>query len=78
MLSLLRSKKKDIAIGVINAATNAGLEIICLLKYSNIYQTASFCLKKHSFYMNTSVPKENKYICILGLSVNYLFATTPY
>lgn len=78
MLSLLRSKKKDIAIGVINAATNAGLEIICLLKYSNIYQTASFCLKKHSFYMNTSVTKENKYICILGLSVNYLFATTPY
>ena len=56
MMSLLRSKKKDIAIGVINAATNAGLEIICLLKYSNIYQTASFSLKKHSFYMNTSVP----------------------
>ncbi|KAK9999270.1 hypothetical protein SO802_018873 [Lithocarpus litseifolius] len=28
MLSLLRSKKKDIAIGVITAATNAGLEIM--------------------------------------------------
>ena len=58
--ALLRSKMKAAACGTINTATNAGLEILCLLKYSNIYQTASFSHKQHSLNMNTSVRTKRK------------------
>ena len=60
VLALLRSKMKAAASGTINIATNAGLEILCLLKYSNIYQTPSFSHKQHSLNMNTLVRTKRK------------------